>query len=152
MIVTTADGKKYKIERNRVVEAKPATANDYKNPVYEIPMDHSTTVKTLIDNTKAYDPKFSHYDAKHRNCQTFVHDVLTANNLQPKDPNLKHIIEPQNSKELVNSLGVFESVPKALTDIANVGENLKQNITGGKIKRKTKRNIKKKKIIYMYII
>jgi hypothetical protein len=50
--------------------------------------------------------------------------VLKANNLYPNDPKAIMMLKPQNSEELINSLGLLSSVPKKVTDLASQGDIL----------------------------
>lgn len=132
LVVTLADGKTYKIEKNHVVEAKPTKASDGQ---YHIPVNKQTTnLKHLIDNAKKDDPQFWKYDAKTNNCQHWVDKVVKKNHLTPSNHTVKKTIEPQNSKELMSVIPKpLQGLPKLATDLAGTADAV---IHGGKVKGK----------------
>lgn len=139
LLITTKDRngklKQKKIERNHTIEVKNPSGDDY-NDLTDLKINHDIDVRTLINNAKNNDPEFAHYDASHRNCQVFVKDVIDHNKaLTIPGEAARKAIEPQNSTELIKSLGQLEPVAKFSTDIANVGHHLKDLLTGGKKKK-----------------
>jgi hypothetical protein len=125
LIVITADGKVSRIERNHVVEQFDVKPDDdsWRSEAYAIPLpsDRVLTVRQLIETASKDDSSFWHYDARGNNCQRLVLDVIRDNGLETgiTDERTKEVIEPQDAKALVDSLGVLSGVPLATTDLAS---------------------------------
>ena len=132
LVVTLADGKTYKIEKNHVVEAKPAKASDGQ---HNIPLkDQKLNIRNLLDNAKTENPKLYSYDAEKNNCQHFVNTIVKKSNLTPTDHKVQKAIEPQNSKELMSVIPrPLRGLPKLATDLAGTADAI---IHGGKVNRK----------------
>ncbi len=120
LLVTTASGKTYRVERNHVEKIMPAKASDFKE-TYDVPLHgQKIDLKTLVDrgDTDAV------YDARKTNCQQFVQRIIQKNGLESGlDEKTREVVEPQNAERLINSLGVLSSVPKLATDVANVASH-----------------------------
>jgi hypothetical protein len=136
------DGTFHKLERNHVIEAKPATNEDLAvDELLDVPMvdEHGSRVDIdldeMIDNAANNDPNFYVYRAGSRNCQFFVKDVVKNNKLIPRafvhlegdqgdlDPVSEEILkartflEPQNSEALLSTIpGPLSGVVNAITD------------------------------------
>ncbi len=120
LIVTMSDGQKYKVEKNHVVSKEKADKDDEKDS-YQVglPVDRNITLKELINNASSGNEKrFYQYDPSSDNCQKFVEDVVTKNNLTVPDLKTAEVIEPQKAQSLIDSLGALDKVPKLITDVA----------------------------------
>lgn len=120
LVVETKDGKKFKVEKNHVVEAKPTNEKGQ----YNIPLNKNIKLKELINNGIKEEPsRLYKYDPHESNCQVFVDDVIRGNNLLKNvDQKTKNIIEPQDSKQLLQ--GPFQHIPKVITDIAGTADRV----------------------------
>lgn len=136
LIVKLKNGKTYKMEKNHVVNIEPIKASDLTNQTKNIPLNGvNTDLQTLINNASKNDSKFWRYDPADKNCQWFAHDILKDNNLDKNvtDKETQEIINPQDGKALIDSLGALKNVPKAITDLAAgldtlvAGKGLKKN-------------------------
>jgi hypothetical protein len=118
LIVELENGKKVKIEKNHVVESSEAKENDYQNEIRDIPVDKNVDMKTLLSNASHNDKDFYQYDASNKNCQNFTKEVVERNNFKPEDDKAKEILNPQDARSLIDSLGSLKGVPKKITDLA----------------------------------
>jgi len=131
MIVTTrapnGEFKRYKIEKNHVVESKPIQKDDY-NHLVNIPLNNKKlNLSQLIENGSKQNDDYYRYSSDANNCQRFIVNTLRGNDIVPNEKT-KDLIAPQNAKELIDSLGVLKGVPQAVTDVANVVENVRQEL------------------------
>ncbi len=120
LLIETTDGKKYKVEKNHIIEASNATENDYKNEHYDIPVHRNLNLKDMVQKASHRDKAFWQYDGKKDNCQKFTEEMLDDNGLLSPalDSKVREIAKPQDAKALIDSLGVFSPVPKLVTDTA----------------------------------
>jgi len=125
MMVTLNDGKKYRLEKNHVVEAYPVTGLQAHTVKNKVPLKGKTNLKELMGNASRNDSDFWQYDPSGKNCQQFVEDVVVRNKLETESK-----FERQDAKALIGSLGGLSDVPKLLTDVAAVGDRL----IGGRVK------------------
>ncbi len=129
MVVTLDDGKRYRLEKNHVVEAQPLlpplpqlrlglARRDVVDST-NVPLPGDFTLGEAVSTASAGDSEFYNYDASGNNCQAFVDDVVTRNKLLPPGT-----IPRQDAKALVGSLGPLQGLPKLLTDVAAVGDRV----------------------------
>lgn len=133
MIITLDNGKKFKLEKNQVVELK-------MNP--EMPTDKITvkppnvTFNEFIANgTKKAEQAGQNlwvYDAVRANCQYFVKWLLSGSGSWNSDVE-KFVM--QDAEKVIENLSWFEKVARKVTDIANVADVAKE----GKGKKKSKK-------------
>jgi hypothetical protein len=124
MIVTMKNGKKYRVEKNHVVEATPVQDGE-DNGISTIAVNRNLTLKQMMDNAAKNDSNFWGYDAQNSNCQIFVDDVLKRNHLESQFPEdiQKNIVKPQNSRQLIESLpSVTRPLPRLITDFAGAAD------------------------------
>ena len=138
LIVELENGKKYKIEKNHVVETREASKSDLSNEKYLVPLlDRDIKLDKLIGNAAKDDSKFWRYDPANKNCQWFVQDVLENNGLDRNitDKKAKEVVKPQDGIALLDSLGSLSTVPKMVTDFTAsadtyiYGQGIKKKIT-----------------------
>jgi hypothetical protein len=108
--------RRYVIEKNEVINVSPAKAYTDKTQTWRIPMSDSTTIDTLLANTKLImGANFFPYDPFKNNCQDFIWSLLTANGYAT--PELKAIVK-QPMEDLVSKLpGFTGKIAKAVTDV-----------------------------------
>lgn len=122
IIAILNDGQKYTIEKNENINIKKYEYNkldDYR----QIPFNNKDlTINILLGKTleKIGKEKFFRYDAFNENCQRFVLDVLTSNNINVQNDLKKFII--QDVHNIVPSW--IERVIKTATDIINRSETI----------------------------
>lgn len=123
LLVTLADGKTYKLEKNETVIEKPAIKSDFENELYNIPTkDKKLTVKEMITKaSEGNESRFYKYRADSDNCQRFTRDVIEKNGLLPDD--IKPM-EIQDAKTMVGSLPGAAMIPNAVTDLAAVADRV----------------------------
>lgn len=134
LIVELDNGKRYKLEKNHVLEAKALQDDDLKHERYSIPVKKDINLNSLIDNASKGDNDFYKYNARNNNCQVFTKEVIERNGLTPVDNSAKEILNPQDGEKLIDSLGKLNFIPKLVTDIAGASDRL---INGGKIRHLT---------------
>lgn len=124
-LVTTKDGVTKRLEKNHVIEAKPAKPSDFIG-ARDIPLKgRKITPKELIANASKKDDEFYDYCPSEKNCQYFVKDLVEGNDLKTGlDGKTKSIVEPQDTKALIDSLGVLKDVPKKITDLAAYADHV----------------------------
>jgi hypothetical protein len=123
LLVELENGKKVKLEKNEIVEVKPSSSEDYTTEVHNIPVNKDIDINSLLSNATKLpsgrkDPDFWKYSARDRNCQQFTKEVIERNGLQPEDKNGQEVLNPQDAKKLVDSLGVLKGIPQITTDLA----------------------------------
>lgn len=127
---------KYVLEKNEVIsfyEPKDPRLDDKTDDFMRVPSPRRPlTVRALLNRTRAQmgDADFSNYSARSNNCQSFVLGVLRGNDLC-SDLLTKFIYQ--------DSEKIFQELPKhttgvavALTDVAAVGDNIKESISSFK--------------------
>jgi hypothetical protein len=141
LLVTTADGKQVKIEKNHVVETQAAKASDFNNQRFDIPLrGQSLTVKQMIEKaSQGNEANFYKYKGGSNNCQKFVAEVVEKNGLMPES---RQGLDLQDSHHLISALPGGTHLSNAVTNIAAVSDRLLHG--DGLIKRTL---IKKKRTI-----
>jgi len=131
MVIETDDGKKFKVEKNHVVQAKETKEKGQ----HRIPIDKNITVNELIKKGEGGHPQdFYQYNPNGNNCQNFTDKIVKRNDLVKNlDSNTKKILEPQDSKNLLK--GPLSALPKVFTDIAGTADRL---IHGDGMRRRNK--------------
>jgi hypothetical protein len=123
LVVSTASGKTYKVEKNHVVEAKEATSSDLKHERYSLPLP-TGTFKDLVERTDSKDPTLWTYDSRGDNCQRFTQRLIESNGLSPADPRAQEVVKPQDAEALVSSLGILQHIPKIVTATAAIADRI----------------------------
>lgn len=118
LLITTADGKVTKIEKNHIVEESAAKASDGNYQKLDIPLNgKSLTIKDMITTASAGKEKdFYNYTSGDQNCQVFMRDMVERNGLMPTD--LPPELEIQNAHELVSAVPGGTHTANAVTDTA----------------------------------
>jgi len=111
--------RRYVIEKNEVINVSPAKAYTDKTQTWRVPMAGSTTIDTLLANTKLImGANFFPYDPFKNNCQDFIWSLLTANGYAT--PELKAVVK-QPMEDLVSKLpGFTGKIAKAVTDVGAI--------------------------------
>lgn len=155
LLITTADGKTWMVNKNHVIEEREATAADLRNEHYDIPLptDRTLTIRSMFDTALNSDQgkpaseeskrNFVQYDGSSYNCQRFTQQMVEDNGLQPADPKALELLRPQDAKSLMGSLGLLAPVAKVITDTAAVADRV---VWGDGVRRKHGRGIVVKSI------
>jgi hypothetical protein len=123
LIITLDNGKKIKLEKNAIVEYKPAKESDFKHEIFDIPLNGKELTLTEMIN-KASDGKgkdFWKYSADRNNCQEFTRSMIVENGLLPETDKT---VELQDAKELVDTLPFGSNLTNSITNTAAVGDRL----------------------------
>lgn len=130
LIVTDNNGKRYKIEKNHVVEQKALSKSDEQSEKYpvHIPAGKKLNMKDMLGNASKGDKEFYKYDPRIKNCQYFTKEMIERNGLSVDGAKAKEVMEPQDGRALIDSLGALSNIPKTITDIAASTDRL---INGG---------------------
>lgn len=147
------------VNKNHVIEEREATAADLHNEHNDIPLpaDHDLTIRAIFEtamNTDQGKPsseeskvKFVQYSGHSDNCQDFTRQMILDNGLEPSNPKAQELLEPQDGKALIGSLGILAPVAQAITDTA---ATLDRVVHGDGIKpyklRPPRHNLRKVKI------
>jgi hypothetical protein len=120
------------VEKNATINISTSYDTNEKTEVLDVPLNNKQlNLKTMMENTlnKVGNKRFYLYDAFNRdnaknggNCQQFIMDILTSNNLS--NPKIKEFVF-QPLESLVEDLGsvgksVIPTVARAITDIGAV--------------------------------
>jgi len=132
MIVHLKTGLKILVERNQRVNITTiiqADKGDTQCQYVDLHGRNDLTLNKLIYNTVLQvGVDIYHYDAVYNNCQKFITQILTANNLF--NNNLDNFIN-QRSEDFLKS-DTIRWLGNSLTDIASIGTNL---LHGGQMKK-----------------
>ena len=111
--------RRYVIEKNEVINVSPAKAYTDKTQTWRVPMAGTTTIDTLLANTKLImGANFFPYDPFKNNCQDFIWSLLTANGYAT--PELKAVVK-QPMEDLVSKLpGFTGKIARAVTDVGAI--------------------------------
>jgi hypothetical protein len=128
LVITLQIGYKYRIERNHVIEATPVKSvpsHKYDELLYDVPIHSEVKLNSLVANAEKGNNKFWQYDPVDNNCQRFVNDMIYKNHLEPTDPEVMKVLQPQDGKKLLSTLpSPLQAVPRTITDIAAVGDRV----------------------------
>lgn len=120
-LLVTIKGVTYKVEKNHIVQETIASKEDKQDERYDLHLPNpSVTMKQLIN--KSADKDLFVYDAKDKSCQHFTQRIIEENNLKPYNTKAQEVINPQNSKALIDSLGILAKVPRIITDAASIAD------------------------------
>lgn len=124
LLVTLDDGRTYKLEKNQRAVSMPAKASDYQGQMFDVPVTKELTLPQLVENaSRGHESTFYKYRAGQNNCQEFTRDLIVRNGLLPGD---HERVQQQDSRQLLATLPGGETVPNAITDLANVADRVIQ--------------------------
>jgi hypothetical protein len=152
LLVTTADGKKVKLEKNHVVESQTAVDSDFDNQRFNIPLQGKhLTVRDMIETAShGNESNFYQYKGGSNNCQKFVAEVVEKNGLLPSDKEsmLSRGLTLQDSHHLISALPGGTHLANAVTNAAAVADRLLHGDGIGKHAFLGRKIINKRKKIY----
>jgi hypothetical protein len=126
LLVTTADGKKVKLEKNHVVESMDAKPSDEENQRFDIPLQgKQVTIRDMI-NTASHgnESNFYKYKGGSNNCQKFVAEMVERNGLLPQEQESHQGLALQDSHHLISALPGGTYLANAVTNTAAVADRL----------------------------
>jgi hypothetical protein len=128
ILLKTNTGKHLRFEKNAAINAdvNPSISNAQYMEVPNVP--NGLTINQLIENTRnKMKEKFIPYSASNNNCQTFVLNVLRANNMD--SPELEAFVKQDTSM-------IFKdpNFKKFSDTVTGLGEKIDIISQGGKIK------------------
>lgn len=119
--------KVYVLEKSPRVQLKRAVAEQCVQ-IFDIPLrSRRLTVNELMRRAMCTDPAFFRYDALNMNtCQSFVEDILQANELTEHidDEATLAALQPQNATALLSALGSLKGLPLVVTEAASQMDRL----------------------------
>jgi hypothetical protein len=121
-VTATKAKQTFALEKGPRVQLQPVVDPIRLERVYKIPLQSEClTVNTLRTKALNQDKNFFTYDASNRNtCQSFVENVLHANNLIENilDEETLLALKPQDAAALISALGSYHEVFTMITDMA----------------------------------
>ena len=84
--------------------------------LFSVPFDKVLTINILLNNGKEVGQSFYEYDHTKNNCQTFVHTILTKNNL------MNSTLEKEVAKQ--DAQAISATLPKDVNNIMNIATDL----------------------------
>ena len=137
VIATLENGEQFTIHKNETVQSRPTTKHDRSGELSSVnlPADHEFTIKSLVDTAATSDlgkpateqsvKDFWMYDPSDRNCQSWSSDIIRDNDLSGGlDEKGRILLEKQDAKSLVDSLGPLRKIPKLVTDVAATADRV----------------------------
>jgi hypothetical protein len=115
LIVYLQSGEVFRLEKNASIESNNFT-KEQNELLFSVPFDKVLTINILLNNGKEVGQSFYEYDHTKNNCQTFVHTILTKNNLMNSE--LEKNVTKQNAEEISATL------PKDMNNIMHIATDL----------------------------
>ena len=115
LIIYLQSGEVFRLEKNASIELNNFV-NEKDELLFNVPFSKALTINILLNNGKEVGQSFYEYDHTKNNCQTFVHTILTKNNLM--NSALEKEVTQQNAKEISDTL------PKDMNNIMSIATDL----------------------------
>ena len=115
LIVYLQTGEVFRLEKNASIELNNFV-DEPNELLFSVPFNKDLTINILLNNGKEVGQTFYEYDHTKNNCQTFVHTILTKNNLM--NSTLEKEVKKQNA-EAISAL-----LPKDVNNIMNIATDL----------------------------
>ena len=115
LIVYLQSGEVFRLEKNASIELNNFT-KEQNELLFSVPFDKVLTINILLNNGKEVGQSFYEYDHTKNNCQTFVHTILTKNNLM--NSNLEKEVAKQDAQ------AISATLPKDVNNIMNIATDL----------------------------
>jgi hypothetical protein len=117
--ITTDKGNKFTLEKNETILLKKGFTNNNNSQeliINNVPPNLS--INLLLENTKTRQgTRFFRYSAKSNNCQMFINDIITSNNIN--NPEYIEFIK-QDTESIFKDNPFFRKLANSATDIASV--------------------------------
>ncbi len=115
LIVYLQSGEVFRLEKNASIELNNFTKEE-NEILFSVPFNKELTINILLNNGKEVGQSFYEYDHTKNNCQTFVHTILTKNNLM--NSNLEKEVARQDAQ------AISATLPKDVNNIMNIATDL----------------------------
>jgi len=115
LIIYLESGEVFRLEKNASIELNNFV-NEDNELLFSVPFNKELTINILLNNGKEIGQSFYEYDHTKNNCQTFVHTILTKNNLMNSE--LEKNVTKQNAEEISATL------PKDMNNIMHIATDL----------------------------
>ena len=115
LIVYLQSGEVFRLEKNASIELNNFT-KEQNELLFSVPFDKVLTINILLNNGKEVGQSFYEYDHTKNNCQTFVHTILTKNNLM--NSNLEKKVARQDAQ------AISATLPKDVNNIMSIATDL----------------------------
>jgi hypothetical protein len=115
LIIYLESGEVFRLEKNASIELNNFV-NEDNELLFSVPFNKELTINILLNNGKEVGQSFYEYDHTKNNCQTFVHTILTKNNLMNSE--LETNVTKQNAEEISATL------PKDMNNIMHIATDL----------------------------
>ena len=115
LIVYLQSGEVFRLEKNASIELNNFT-KEQNELLFSVPFDKVLTINILLNNGKEVGQSFYEYDHTKNNCQTFVHTILTKNNL------MNSTLEKEVAKQ--DAQAISATLPKDVNNIMNIATDL----------------------------
>jgi hypothetical protein len=115
LIIYLESGEVFRLEKNASIELNNFV-NEDNELLFSVPFNKELTINILLNNGKEVGQSFYEYDHTKNNCQTFVHTILTKNNLMNSE--LEKNVTKQNAEEISATL------PKDMNNIMHIATDL----------------------------
>jgi len=125
------DGKRVILDKSQNINLKfsQESCDDHK----DVKVPSGLTLREFLQRgrKRAGDAKFFTYDALKNNCQDFLYNLLSANNMMSSSPGLKEFIK-QDTIQLAEEIPSFaKKIANAVTKVSGLAERAYQNLTLG---------------------
>lgn len=118
LLVTLNNGLVVLLEKNQVWTGRLAKPNDFQN-VHPIRLLKHENMNEMFYNASKRGKDFWIYHPSESNCQIGVKDLIDSNGLNKNlNKATEEIVNPQDGKALLDTLGKLRNVPAAITDLA----------------------------------
>ena len=115
LIVYLQSGEVFRLEKNASIELNNFT-KEQNELLFSVPFDKVLTINILLNNGKEVGQSFYEYDHTKNNCQTFVHTILTKNNL------MNSTLEKEVAKQ--DAQAISATLPKDVNNIMSIATDL----------------------------
>ncbi len=125
---------KYKLERNHLTSMTSYTKNEKEEDI-SVTLSKPITIADFLNNGAArIGPNLQRYSASSNNCQVFILQMLSTNNIHTS-PQLMAFIK-QDVKSIFDQLPITKKIADAVTDVGHLAEKTYNEISGNGYLRK----------------
>ena len=138
LLLELSNGQPVTLERNHVVELRPASTKKQRGQLLQVPMYAQPTLAEVVTRAEQRQPGFWQYSHDSNNCQALVNTVLQSSPEVSKQAVAEaNVFYRQDSAALAASIGIVGNhVAKQLTDLAASGDRL---LYGDGLRRRPRR-------------
>ena len=115
LIIYLESGEVFRLEKNASIELNNFV-NEDNELLFSVPFNKELTINILLNNGKEVGQTFYEYDHTKNNCQTFVHTILTKNNLMNSE--LEKEVKKQDAQ------AISDLLPKDMNNLMHIATDL----------------------------